>query len=247
MAELEWSPDSKTLVAFRIEPGERKEVYLARVVAAAAAAGPTAHPPLRAARRQVHALRAEPVRRRRRKSRSSPTSSRSTSAARACAGTKDGHTSPIERTDRGHQRFRLIEVDAHTGTVAQPHRRENRDVHLDRPHREPWTSDAVNWLEKTDEIIYASERDGWRHLYLVDAKTGSIKNQITQGEYVVRGIDRIDEEKRQIWFRASGKNPDQDPYFIHYYRVNFDGTGLVALTEGNGTHTDRSTRPTAST
>ena len=50
-------------------------------------------------------------------------------------------------------------------------------------------------------------------------------------------IDRIDEAKRQVWFRASGKNPDQDPYFLHYYRINFDGTGLVALTEGNGNHT----------
>jgi len=54
---------------------------------------------------------------------------------------------------------------------------------------------------------------------------------------VVRGIERVDEEKRQIWFRACGKNPKQDPYFIHYYRVNFDGSDLVALTEGNGTHT----------
>jgi len=54
---------------------------------------------------------------------------------------------------------------------------------------------------------------------------------------VVRGIDMIDEETRQIWFSASGRNPDQDPYFVHYYRVNFDGTDLVTLTEGNGTHT----------
>jgi dipeptidyl aminopeptidase/acylaminoacyl peptidase len=53
---------------------------------------------------------------------------------------------------------------------------------------------------------------------------------------VLRGIDRIDEENRQVWFHAGGMNPDQDPYFIHYYRVNFDGTGLVALTEGNGSH-----------
>lgn len=52
----------------------------------------------------------------------------------------------------------------------------------------------------------------------------------------MRGIERIDEEQRQIWFRASGRHPDQDPYFLHYYRVNFDGTGLVALTEGNGNH-----------
>ncbi len=48
--------------------------------------------------------------------------------------------------------------------------------------------------------------------------------------------DRIDEEKRQIWFRGSGKNADQDPYLVHHYRVNFDGTGLVALTEGDGNH-----------
>ncbi|HUR55252.1 MAG TPA: prolyl oligopeptidase family serine peptidase, partial [Gemmataceae bacterium] len=73
------------------------------------------------------------------------------------------------------------------------------------------------------------------HLYLIDTKTGDSK-QITKGEYVVRGIDRIDAAKRQVWFQASGKNADQDPYLIHFYRVNFDGTELVALTEGNGTH-----------
>src|SRR5262249_30679436 len=48
---------------------------------------------------------------------------------------------------------------------------------------------------------------------------------------------RIDEAAGQIWFRASGKNSGEDPYFIQHYRINFDGTGLVALTEGNGTHT----------
>src|SRR5260370_37042033 len=85
-------------------------------------------------------------------------------------------------------------------------------------------------------MIYVSGRDGWRHLYLVDTKEGRIKNQITKGEFVVRGIDKIDEENRQIWFRAGGKNSEQDPYFIHFYRVNFDGSGLVALTEGNANH-----------
>jgi hypothetical protein len=40
----------------------------------------------------------------------------------------------------------------------------------------------------------------------------------------------------QIWFHACGRNAGEDPYFLHYYRVNFDGSGLVALTEGNGTH-----------
>ena len=81
-----------------------------------------------------------------------------------------------------------------------------------------------------------SERDGWNHLYLYDAATGTVKNQITKGEWVVRGVDKVDEGARQIWFRASGMVPGQDPYFIHYYRINFDGTGLTPLTEGDGNH-----------
>jgi len=95
----------------------------------------------------------------------------------------------------------------------------------------------VRHLDSTEEILYVSQQDGWKHMYLLEAGTGSVKHQITRGEWVVRAIDRVDEERRQIWFQASGQNPDQDPYLIHYYRVNFDGSGLVALTEGNGNHT----------
>src|SRR6185503_7459390 len=93
----------------------------------------------------------------------------------------------------------------------------------------------VNWLESSDEIIYVSERDGWRHLYHVDARTGAT-TQITKGEFVLRGIDAIDEKRRQIYFRACGRNPGEDPYFTHYYRVDFDGRHLTALTQGHGSH-----------
>ena len=72
-----------------------------------------------------------------------------------------------------------------------------------------------------------SERDGWNHLYLFDGVTGAVKNQITKGEWVVRGVSRVDEEKRQIWFSGSGMYAGQDPYFLYYYRINFDGTGLT--------------------
>ncbi len=52
----------------------------------------------------------------------------------------------------------------------------------------------------------------------------------------MRGVDKVDEEKRQIWFRASGMYPGKDLYFINAYRINFDGTGLTALTEGDLNH-----------
>src|SRR6185436_3960611 len=84
------------------------------------------------------------------------------------------------------------------------------------------------------EFIWASERDGWEHLYLYDGVTGQVKNQITKGDWVVRNVSRVDETARQIWFEAGGMNAGQDPYFTHAYRINFDGTGLTKLTEADG-------------
>ena len=127
-------------------------------------------------------------------SRPSPRSTGSTSARRAFAGTRTGTISPIEKIDRGHQRFRLIRGRlAHRRRPATSSTRRARRS-SGRPTARTCGLRTVNWLDESDEIIYASERDGWRHLYLIDAKTGTVKNPITQGRYVVRGIDRIDED-----------------------------------------------------
>ena len=86
------------------------------------------------------------------------------------------------------------------------------------------------------EVIWMSERDGWSHLYLYDGATGAVKNQITKGEWVVRGVQRVDEAKREIWFSAGGMYPGKDPYFAYYYRINFDGSGLTRLTDAEANH-----------
>lgn len=131
---------------------------------------------------------------------------------------------------RGHQVLRVIAVDAETGNASALIDEQSKTF-IDYAHKL-----YVHDLADTHEIIWMSERDGWNHLYLYDTQTGKLKKQITRGAWVVRGVDRVDREKRQIWFQAGGIHPDQDPYFIHYCRVNFDGTGLVSLTEGDGTH-----------
>ena len=81
-----------------------------------------------------------------------------------------------------------------------------------------------------------SERDGWNHLYLIDGSTGAVKTQITKGQWPVRNVQKVDEEHRQIWFSAGGMNAGRDPYFLHYYRIDFDGTHLVALTAADADH-----------
>jgi dipeptidyl aminopeptidase/acylaminoacyl peptidase/uncharacterized protein (DUF885 family) len=233
-ARLSWSPDSKTVVAFRVEPGDNKEVY---VIQSSPPGGgraklqtrPYPLPGDKFDSFEVNLFDVENARKIR------PELDKIDFGNPRVRWRPDGRHFTLARTDRGHQRFRLIEVDSQTGE-SRNLIDEKSETFIWTAHAENLTLNTLNWLDKTNEILYVSERDGWRHLYLIDAAKGEVKNQVTKGEYVVRGIDKIDEEKRQIWFRASGKVAGQDPYFLHYYRVNFDGTGLVALTEGDGTH-----------
>jgi dipeptidyl aminopeptidase/acylaminoacyl peptidase len=132
---------------------------------------------------------------------------------------------------RGHQVLRVVAVDAATG-AARVLIEERSQTFIDYSGKL-----YCHHLDDTREILWMSERDGWNHLYLYDAETGQVKNQITRGQWVVRQVDRVDAGQRQIWFRAGGIHPGQDPYWVHHCRVNFDGTGLTLLTEGEGTHT----------
>ncbi|MEO6915738.1 MAG: prolyl oligopeptidase family serine peptidase, partial [Chitinophagaceae bacterium] len=131
--------------------------------------------------------------------------------------------------DRGHQRFRIIEVNTETGTSRKIVDEKTKTFIFEQRI-------FTNYLHDTHEIIWVTEKDGWRHIYLIDELTGKEKKQITKGEWVVRDIDSIDVKKREIWFQASGMNPGEDPYFIHYYRIGFDGKGLVKLTSANASH-----------
>jgi dipeptidyl aminopeptidase/acylaminoacyl peptidase len=231
----QWAPDSRTLVAFRIEDGERKEVYLVESSPKAGGRAKLHTRPYALPGDKFSALELnlfDVAERKQLKPEVEPIDF----GTPGLHWKRDGRHFLYQKVDRGHQRLRVIEVDTHTGKARQVIDEQSKTF-IWTAHSENLGLNLVNYLDSSDEMIYASERDGWRHLYLVDSGEGKVKNQITWGEYVVRGIERIDEAKRQIWFRASGKIPSQDPYLVDYYRVNFDGTGLVALTEGDGNHT----------
>ena len=97
----------------------------------------------------------------------------------------------------------------------------------------------VNWrfLPASNEVIWYSQRDNWGQLYLYDLTTGKLKNQITTGEGNVTQLLRVDEQNRQLYYLGVGKEKGRDPYFIHFYRVGFDGKGQQLLTPEDANHT----------
>jgi dipeptidyl-peptidase-4 len=123
--------------------------------------------------------------------------------------------------------------------VANPNTGDIREVYTETsPTQFESGTRTVNWryLPKTNEFIWFTERDGWGHLYLYDLATGRLKNQITKGNWAVWQILRVDEANRVIYFTAGGRETGRDPYFAHFYRVNFDGGNLQLLTPEDGNH-----------
>ena len=228
---IQWSPDSTRLVAYRVRPGFAR--YVTYVTAAPEdALQPTVHKELYPkpgdaidieqpvlfdvqAGRQIdisNALFPNPYQ------------------LSNLNWRKDSESFAFEYTERGHQRARLIEVDADDGAArAVIEEKADTFIYQDRGFRH-------DVGELGDEVIWRSERDGWAHLYLYDGRTGRVKNQITKGDWVVRQVLHVDDEKRQVWFAASGVNEGEDPYFVHYYRIGFDGSDLTPLTPARANH-----------
>ena len=157
----------------------------------------------------------------------------------ACSGSFDDNEWNSESTQlafvstsRDHKIEKLRIADATTGNVKEIF---NETVETQYESGQG----KVNWhyLSDSNEIIWYSERDNWGHLYLYNATTGELKHQITKGDFVVTQLLKIDEHNRKLYFLANGKEAGRDPYFSHFYSVDFSGKNLKLLTPENGNHT----------
>ncbi len=141
---------------------------------------------------------------------------------------KDSRAFTFEFNQRGHQRYIVGEVNANDGSIRHLADEQTRTfIHYHYIYRYDLNDGA--------EMLWISERDGWRHLYLIDNKSGQIK-QVTKGEWIVRSVDYVDEANRKIYFMAAGFNKGEDPYNQHYCCINMDGTGFTDMTPENGNH-----------
>ena len=226
-----WSPDSKRVAAYRVRPGYRREVHY--VLSSPEDQLQPKHSTLLynkpgdildqgtpvlfdvATRTQINVDRALFP---------------NAYAVTGLEWRKDGRAVTFEYNQRGHQVYRVIEIDAATGKTRTV-------VDETMPTFFEYSAKRFRYdLAAGKEIIWMSERDGWNHLYLYDGVTGKVKRQITKGSWLVRGVDWVDTTARQIYFTASGMHPDKDPYFVHAYRIGFDGQGLTPLTDADANH-----------
>jgi dipeptidyl-peptidase-4 len=158
---------------------------------------------------------------------------------------------------RGSKSAYLASVDAKTGEFTVIARDSSKTFVEIGP---PAGGHPVSWYVTKDgqDLFWWSERDGWAHLYRLDAKatathvaatgsgnggarvaefrSGTVKNQVTAGAWSVGAIEHVDEAAKQIYFSANGREPGRLVYYNHLYRVNYDGTGLTLLTPEDANH-----------
>lgn len=132
----------------------------------------------------------------------------------------------LTRTSRDLKKVDVLQVNVAAGTTKLLiEERQNTYVETRK----------LGLVNAGKELIEWSERDGWGHFYLYD-ENGKLKNQITTGPYHCEDIVGIDEQKRILYFSANGKEPNEDPYYLHLYKINFDGTGMKLLNAGEYEH-----------
>jgi len=130
------------------------------------------------------------------------------------------------RTSRDLHRIDVCSVNV-GDTIAQPLIKERLNTYVEVRR--------LGLVNEGRELIEWSERDGWAHFYLYDG-AGKLKNQITSGPFHCEDIGGIDDKKRILYFTAGGREPGENPYYLHLYKVNLDGSGLTLLDGGDFDH-----------
>ncbi|MBT5176224.1 MAG: S9 family peptidase [Candidatus Marinimicrobia bacterium] len=100
-------------------------------------------------------------------------------------------------------------------------------------------SDKKGWVDlhrnynflKNGNILWMSEQSGWHHIY-IHTTAGELVQQITNGEWEVKKIVRVDEENKTVYFTAN----KESVYETRFYSVKFDGSNFSLLTNEKGSH-----------
>ena len=134
----------------------------------------------------------------------------------------------LENMTRGYQKVNIHTFDLNAEKL-QTIYTESSNTNID--------NFTYELAEESGYIFFLSEKNGWRQLYSLNLKTKE-ERLLTQGEYYINSIARIDEKDQRIYFLASGSEEGRNPYYQHLYSISFNGKKLELLT-----NEDRHQRP----
>ena len=145
----------------------------------------------------------------------------------------DGRRLAVQRQTRDQRRLELLEADATTG----------RTRVLLAEASDDWVPlhDELTFLPTRRQFLWASDRSGYRHLYLY-GEDGRLVRQLTSGEHMTVGdrgspaIKAVDEKRGLLWYASAAVSPVER----HLYRLPLDGSAApVQVTQGAGWHSVR--------
>ena len=231
-----WSPDSKKVATFQQDQRHVSDMYLASTAVGAGKLEAWKYPlPTDKEIAKLHRVVIDVETAKMVRFKMEPDDHRGTLGDDISTGdmrwSEDGSTFAFISSSRDHKSAKLRVANVVTGDIREVMQEVVKTQYESGQGRENW-----EYLPTTNEAIWYSERDDWGHLYLYDVTTGKLKNQITKGNFVVTAVEKIDPKARVIYFNANGREAGRDPYFSHFYKVNFDGTGLTLLTPEDGNH-----------
>jgi dipeptidyl-peptidase 4 len=146
----------------------------------------------------------------------------------------DGSAVYFLRQSRDGRSLSLERLDPATGRVTTLVT-ETGDTRVEPNQWSEGQPPMVEVFSGGSEVLWYSQRDGWGHLYLYDARDGALKGQVTSGEWAVREILHVDEAQRVVYFTAAGL-VTEDPYRRSVCRVGLDGSGFARLTDDDLDH-----------
>lgn len=137
----------------------------------------------------------------------------------------DGKTLAIVNSSRNRQHVWFRVADAATGTVHTAFEDSVKTYYESGRGMVDW-----QYLPKTHEAVWFSEKTDWGNLYLYDLTSGKQKHAITTGTGTVAQVKYLDRDSRTLWFDATGRSPGVNPYYRQFWKVSLDGGTPTLLT-----------------
>jgi dipeptidyl-peptidase 4 len=135
----------------------------------------------------------------------------------------DSRRLAIQRLNRDQNILDLLVADAATG--------KSSTLLTEKDQYWVNVNDDLSFLKDGKRFLWASERTGYRHLYLYSLDGKQI-SQLTKGDWEINQVDGIDDAKGVVYFTSTEKSPTER----HLYRVGLDGNGFARITKEDGMH-----------